>query len=82
MKWYEKRETGIKNYPIYHLTHWNGGKGYTVMVLLGTLKPIPLMGGEPIRTSHNQGNTASIERIKSSSMHLYCSIPRHKMKKV
>jgi hypothetical protein len=31
--WYDMIETGIPSYPKFHLTHRNGSKGYTLMVL-------------------------------------------------
>jgi hypothetical protein len=32
-RWYDVREIGSKEYPVYHLTHYNGSKQYTVMIL-------------------------------------------------
>lgn len=31
--WYDIVETKIARYPKYHLTHYNGSKQYTVMIL-------------------------------------------------
>ena len=32
-KWYEPRTTDNPEYPKYQLTHWEGGKDYTIMAL-------------------------------------------------